>query len=163
MRSSDGRGVSFQGTGGGGLTPRLRSRHCAFYALSCCGAHTLHRVCASLASRRARGFRPKWPAALPPVSEKFPNCEISSGVPTQGVWWPPDNGQCSSCSGTTMSTGTAASAMLPRHSVVPDGIAVCSKPATRSIKVRGNATRDAGVGRRVTGRRIVTLNPERDA
>ena len=41
-------------------------------------------------------------------------------------------GQCSSCSGTTMSTGTAASAMLPRHSVMPDRIAVCSKPATRS-------------------------------
>ena len=76
----------------------------------------------------------------------------------------PTMGDADSCSGITTSIGTAASAMLPRHSVMPAGIAVCSKPATRSIKVRGNATHDAGVGTRATGRvGIVTLNPERDA
>jgi hypothetical protein len=31
---------------------------------SCCGPLTLHRVCASLTSRRARDFRPKRPSSL---------------------------------------------------------------------------------------------------
>jgi hypothetical protein len=47
--------------------------------------------------------------------------------------------------------------------VKSDGIAVCSKPATRSIEVRGNATRDAGVGTRVTGRRSVSSRSIRSA
>ena len=69
------------------------------------------------------------------------------------IWTPPDNGRCASCTGTITSTATAASATSPRRSVMPDRMAPCSPPATRSTRTHANATRNAGVGRPATGHR----------
>ena len=65
---------------------------------------------------------------------------------------PHGNGRCALCNGTTMSTATAASATSPQPNVMPARIALCSRPVTRSIEMRGNATQDAGAGRPGTGR-----------
>jgi hypothetical protein len=59
---------------------------------------------------------------------------------------PRGNGRFVSCSGTTTSTATAASATSRQHSAMPARIAFCSTLATRSVKVRANATHGAGAG-----------------
>jgi hypothetical protein len=55
--------------------------------------------------------------------------------------------------GLTMSTITAASAMSPRQSAMPDRIARYSPVAMRSISKRGNATQGDGLARPATGPR----------
>ena len=70
------------------------------------------------------------------------------------IWTPPGNGRCASCSGTITSTATAASATSPRRSVIPGRMAPCSSPVTRSTRMPGSATRNAGVGRPATGQRL---------
>ena len=68
-----------------------------------------------------------------------------------------------SCTGTTTSTATAASATSPRRSAMPARIVPCSPPATRSTKMRANATRDAGAARPATGRRSASSRSIRSA
>jgi hypothetical protein len=70
------------------------------------------------------------------------------------IWMLPGDGRRASCTGTTRSTGTAASATSPPRSVMADRMAACSPPATRSTRTRENATRNAGVGRPATGHRL---------
>jgi hypothetical protein len=64
---------------------------------------------------------------------------------------------------TTMNTAIAASAMSPRHSVMPGRMVLCSPPATRSTRTPGNATRNAGVGRPATGHRLASSPSIRNA
>jgi len=66
------------------------------------------------------------------------------------------DGRCASYSGTTTSTGTAASVTSLRRSVMPGRMALCSPPATRSIEGRGTIIRGAGAGTPATGRRSVS-------
>ena len=68
-----------------------------------------------------------------------------------------------SCTGTTTSIATAASATSPRRSVMPGRMAPCSPPATRSTRMHANATRDAGVGRPATGHRLASSPSIRSA
>ena len=65
---------------------------------------------------------------------------------------PPDNGPWRSCTGTTTSIATAASATSPRRSAMPVRITHCSLAATRSISRHASATRDDGAVRPGTGR-----------
>ena len=66
---------------------------------------------------------------------------------------------------TTTSTGTAASAMLPRHSVMPDRdrrLLKARHAVYQSARER-NPRRWSGKTRNWTPVSVVTLNPERDA
>ena len=56
--------------------------------------------------------------------------------------------------GTTTTTGIAASATSPRHSATPDRMTGCWLPATRSTKQRAHAIHNAGVGGPATGHRL---------
>src|SRR3712207_5485398 len=63
------------------------------------------------------------------------------------------SGRPISCTGTTTSTGTAASATSPRHSAMPAGTAPSSPHVMRSTSGRARPTRADGVGAPATGRR----------
>jgi transposase InsO family protein len=64
----------------------------------------------------------------------------------------------------TTSIATAASATLPRRSVVmPGRMAACSPAATRFTRMRAHATRDAGVGKPATGHRLASSPSIRSA
>ncbi len=62
------------------------------------------------------------------------------------IWTPPGTGRRVLSIGTMNSTATAASATLPRRSVMPGRMAPCSPLATWSTKTPDSATRNAGVG-----------------
>src|SRR5215210_4207043 len=62
-------------------------------------------------------------------------------------------GQPPSCTGTTTSPGTAASAMSPRRSAMPARTAPSSPPAMPCTSRRASAIRAAGAGRPATGPR----------
>src|SRR6478672_9987274 len=63
------------------------------------------------------------------------------------------SGRPISCTGTTTSIVTAASATSPRHSAMPVRTVPCWPPATSCTSKHARPTRAAGVGRPATGRR----------
>jgi hypothetical protein len=65
----------------------------------------------------------------------------SSRSRASSTWTTPGSGRCGSCSGTITGTATAASATLPRRSVIPGRMAPCSPLATQSTKTRGQGHR----------------------
>src|SRR5215210_2005149 len=81
-----------------------------------------------------------------------------STAPTFRTWVSPTSpgrgsGRPTSCTGTTTSTGTAASATSPRRSAMPAGTAPSSPPVMRSTSGRARPTRADGAGGPATGRR----------
>ena len=63
------------------------------------------------------------------------------------------SGRPISCTGTTTSTVTAASATSPRRNAMPEATVPCWPPATSCTSKHARPTRAAGVGRPATGRR----------
>src|SRR3954463_14656718 len=76
----------------------------------------------------------------------------------------PDTGRCSSCTGTTTSTGTAASATSPQPSAIAgqDGSMLAARHALYQRARQSNPRRWSGPTRNWTPIAAVTLNPERD-
>ena len=102
-------------------------------------------------SHSARGSAMTMPmprrcSAPPSTAPTFPPRALPTS-PRRGSGRPP------SCTGTTTSTATVASATSPRPSAMPVGTAPSSPPATPCTSRRARPIHAAGAGRPATGRR----------